>query len=385
MVWLRRSLCITYIGSHRTCRKTGFKGQLTKANKENMTNIRFIGCITAFLILAGISCWATEQSLHLLLPAGWPEAIVWGVTIGFFVIASYGTKIIADTLTSHAFIDNRRAKLFGGIVLVFFFWLVMSMPTNTHTFFYNDRIGSVITEDIETTNRYLTQIIDKGTSSTMVLDSAGTRMKDEVEKERMHMVRQFNGDEPPYKKGNGEKISEHINNINTILKSSILQNSNYNSSDPAILNKYQIDINKALDDALKTHTISARSVEAAKEKKARLSALNDSIQNNIATGNIEESEIRQCEKELKDGYNIIATNKVFVDFDADNDDADVYTKENGETRTKRMASVIEVFFIDFMQGKYPASFWYYVFFSILVDIAAFIFFDFAFKRNDDTY
>lgn len=350
-----------------------------------MEKFRVIGCIIAFLILAGISCWATEQSLHLLLPAGWPEVLVWGITIAFFVVASFGTKMIVDTLASPAFIDNRRLKLFGGILLVVFFWLLMSMPTNTHTFFYNDKIGSVITKDIETTNKYLSQIVDRGMSSTMVLDSIGTKMKDAVEEERAHIVRQFNGDEPPYKRGNGEKISEHINNINKILKSSIIQDPNYNSADPAILNRYQIEINKALADALKTHTISSQSVDAAKRQKTRLAALNDSIQDHISTGSLSEAEIRQCEKELKDGYNIISTNKLFVDFDKNSDDETVYTKENVETRTKRMASVIDVFFVDFLQGKYPASFWYYVILSILVDIAAFIFFDIAFKRDENSY
>lgn len=350
-----------------------------------MGKFKIIGCIIAFLILAGISCWATEQSLHLLLPTGWPEVLVWGITIAFFVIASYGTKLIIDTLTSPGFIDNRRLKLFGGILLVVFFWLLMSMPTNTHTFFYNDKIGSVITKDIETTNKYLSQIVDRGTSSTMVLDSVGTKMKDAVEEERVHIVRQFNGDEPPYKRGNGEKISEHIKKINNILKSSIIQDPDYNSANPAILNKYQVEINKALADALKTHTISMQSVDAAKEQKRRLAALNDSIQDHISTGSLSEAEIKQCEKELKDGYNIIGTNKLFVDFDRNSDDEAVYTKENVETRTKRMASVIDVFFVDFLQGKYPASFWYYVILSILVDIAAFIFFDIAFKRNENSY
>lgn len=128
-----------------------------------------------------------------------------------------------------------------------------------------------------------------------------------------------------------------------------------------------------------------QSVDAAKEQKRRLMALNDSIQDHISTGSLSEAEIKQCEKELKDGYNIIGTNKLFVDFDRNSDDEAVYTKENVETRTKRMASVIDVFFVDFLQGKYPASFWYYVILSILVDIAAFIFFDIAFKRNENSY
>lgn len=56
-----------------------------------MGKFRVLGCGLAYIVLAGISCWATEQSLHLLLPAGWPEILVWGITIAFFVVASIGT------------------------------------------------------------------------------------------------------------------------------------------------------------------------------------------------------------------------------------------------------------------------------------------------------
>ena len=86
-----------------------------------MNKFRVIGCGIAFLILAGISCWATEQSLHLLLPAGWPEVLVWGITIAFFVVASIGTKMITDSLFSSEFVKNRKGKMWGGVLLVVFF------------------------------------------------------------------------------------------------------------------------------------------------------------------------------------------------------------------------------------------------------------------------
>lgn len=348
-----------------------------------MNKFKVIGSIMAFLILAGISCWATEKSLHMLLPAGWPEMLVWGITIAFFVVASIGTKLIADSLMSHDFVENRKGKLWGGILLVIFFWFIMSMPTNTHTFFYNDKIGSTISKDIETTNKYLQQVVDLGTSSTKVLDEEGIRLKNVVEAQRTHIVKQFNGDEAPYKRGNGTKIADHLKIINDTLHSSIKQHPNYNSADPTILNGYQIEIDKALDHALRTHTITEQSVQAARRQIKRLSALNDSIQDHIASTSLNEAEIRQCEKELKDGYNIVANNKTFIQFDKNSDDEEVYTKENAETRTKRMSSVIDVFFVDFLKGKYPGSFWYYVILSILVDIAAFIFFDIAFMKKND--
>jgi hypothetical protein len=348
-----------------------------------MKQFRVIGCCLGFIILAGISCWATEQSLHLLLPTGWPEVLVWGITIAFFIVASIGTKLIADSLFSSDFIDNRKGKLWGGLLLVVFFWLIMSMPTNTHTFFYNDKIGSTISEDIKTTNKYLQQIVDNGTSSAIVLDEEGKQMKDDVEEQRRHIVAQFNGDEPPYKRGNGKLIGEHLEKINKILNSSIQQNLNYNSQDPAILNGYQVEINKALSQALKTHTISEQSVQAARNKIDRLSALNDSIQDHVSSSSLSEDEIRQCENEIKDGYTIISTNKTFVQFDKNTDDENVYTNKKVETRTKRLSSVTDVFFVDFLSGKFPGSFWYYVILSILIDIAAFIFFDIAFSNKND--
>lgn len=349
-----------------------------------MSKFRVIGSLIAFLILAGISCWATEKSLHMLLPAGWPEILVWGITVAFFVVASIGTKLIVDSLMSNEFVENRKGKLWGGILLVIFFWLIMSMPTNTHTFFYNDKIGSTISKDIETTNTYLQQVVDMGSNSTtVVLDARGKAIKDSVEGLITHIDAQFHGDEAPFKGGNGPIIGEYLKRINTILNSQLTQHPNRYSKDPTILNGYHVEIRKALSNALRTHTISDVSVQAAKKQKKRLAALNDSIQDHIASASLTEAEIRQCEKELKDGYNIVATNKTFIQFDKNSDDEEVYTKENAETRTKRMSSVIDVFFVDFLKGKYPGSFWYYVILSILVDVAAFIFFDIAFMKKND--
>lgn len=348
-----------------------------------MNKFKVIGSAALFLIIAGISCWATEKSLHMLLPAGWPEILVWGITIAFFIMASLGTKFIVDALGSKTFIENRRGMLIGGILLVLFFWLLMSMPTNTHTFFYNDKIGSTVSKDIEVTNKYLQQIVDIGSSTTPVYDEEGQRLKDAVEEQRTHIVKQFNGAEAPFKRGNGEKISDHLKAINNLLNSSIKQDLRFNSADPAILNGYQIEIDKALAHALKTHSISEQSVANARRQIKRLTALSDSIKDHLASGSLGEDEIRQCEKELKDGYNIVYMNKDFVQFDPTTDDEEVYTKENADTRTKRLSSVIDVFFVDFMQGKYPASFWYYVIISILLDVAAFIFFDIAFKKQND--
>ena len=44
--------------------------------------------IAAFVAFAGVSCWATAESLHMLL-SSWPKIMCWIVTVGFFIIASF--------------------------------------------------------------------------------------------------------------------------------------------------------------------------------------------------------------------------------------------------------------------------------------------------------
>ena len=115
--------------------------------------------ICLFFAFAAVSCWATAESLHLLLPT-WPSVLCWIVTIGFFVIASIGSKMIVDSLNQNIYMEKRGLNLFAGIILLLVFWLVCSMPTNTHTFFYRTCITDVALDDLKTTEGYLTDIRD---------------------------------------------------------------------------------------------------------------------------------------------------------------------------------------------------------------------------------
>lgn len=117
-----------------------------------MNDNKFVKIFTVafFLILASVSCWATAESLHLLLPS-YPRLLCWAVTIGFFFIASWGTKMICDSLNQNVYMERRGANLLGGLAIVIVFWLLCSMPTNTHTFFYRSLIHDKVTSDITTT------------------------------------------------------------------------------------------------------------------------------------------------------------------------------------------------------------------------------------------
>ena len=73
-----------------------------------------IGAILFYLVLAAYSCWATTHSLHLLMPTV-PTILVWGITIAFFIVASFGTKLIVDSLNQNVYQENRKGMLVGGI------------------------------------------------------------------------------------------------------------------------------------------------------------------------------------------------------------------------------------------------------------------------------
>lgn len=119
----------------------------------------------AFIAFAGVSCWATAESLHLLL-SSWPLVLCWIVTIGFFIIASLGTKMIVDSLNQNIYIENKGFHLIGGIIIVLIFWLICSLPTNTHTFFYRTVINDKVNTDISTTRGYLSQIKNNTNNKT---------------------------------------------------------------------------------------------------------------------------------------------------------------------------------------------------------------------------
>lgn len=86
-----------------------------------------------------------------------------------------------------------------------------------------------------------------------------------------------------------------------------------------------------------------------------------------------------CNK-LNEAYSIIKQNKNFI-TSFDNNDKEIYTADTPMTKTNRMISVIDVW-NDFFHGKLSGSFWTWIFLAVIVDIAAFAFFDLAFRKRN---
>lgn len=334
-----------------------------------------IGCIVFFFVLAAYSCWATAHSLHLLSP-NIPIVLVWGITIAFYIVASYGTKLIVDSLNQNVYIENRKVTLCGGIALLILFWLVFSMPTNTHTFFYNNQICQVVLSDISVTENYLDQIENR----SVTLEGYSELEKD-VNAKHAELTAEFNGLGPSHRKGNGQYVMQRMREINNLMGSNIPVDTRLNVYDVSILNRYDSEITKELAKVKRDRFQASRSaVDEAAILLDDLYVIQDTVKVMAEVGRPDESIITQTEGVLQKAYSLIKNNEKYVVFNTG--DAEIYCAEKITTKTQELKNVVKVW-SDFLGGGYKGmGFIYWILISILVDLGAFLFFDIAFKREE---
>ncbi|MDE5812639.1 MAG: hypothetical protein K2H61_10100 [Muribaculaceae bacterium] len=352
----------------------------------NQTNYLKIVSIALFLVFGAISCWATAESLHLLL-ASWPKIFCYLVAIGFFIVASIGTKLIVDSLNQKIYVESRTAKLIGGILLVLVFWLFASMPTNTHTFIYRNVINERVNNDIATTQSYLTDIIQNKSEKERVAKLIRDR-KDKVNDihERLNAeIRQ------PNNPGNGPQTDLILTeltdlNPNYRIHPIAFQGSSLQQQQKAIA--YYNEQFEAIDRRIeKDYYDQIKSPNKSDLKKATDAIKNlDILRANIEEGEIDLNSAEDMEKivvnQINNGYQAVNLNKDFVSFRTDEDEQR-YSSTPIITETKRMTSIFDVWG-DFMAGKFGGhGFVWWIMLAILVDLAAFIFFDLAFKKRDE--
>ena len=342
-------------------------------------------CLLAFLSFAAVSCWATAESLHLLL-SSWPLAMCWIVTIGFFFIASWGTKMIVDSLNQKIYLEKRGLRLLGGILILLIFWLACSMPTNTHTFFYRSVIHDKVTNDIATTEGYLIQIRDNVTTETKIKIRLA-ELEKKVDVKLGELKAEIENDANP---GFGPKAKSILRDFAEILgvakiepltfKGTSIQDRQklydaYRQKMYILMETRKLSIIKEMTPANNNHQ-----KQADKDYK-NLELVKKYIENGTLDLNNADDIKSICDR-LNESYATIRTYKQFVDF-KDETDQIAYTAPNAVTKVKRMISVFSVW-EDFLAGKYEGhGFFFWVLISILVDVAAFIFFDIAFKKRED--
>lgn len=342
--------------------------------------------LLAFVAFAGVSCWATSESLQLLLPS-WPAIMCWIVTIGFFVIASLGTKMIVDSLNQHIYLEKRGARLFGGILITLIFWLICSMPTNTHTLFYRSSIADVVLQDVATTKGYMERLRDN-VKIEETIKSKHAELDAKISAKLGELEAELNNPNNP---GNGPKVRSILSEISQILEcepiSPLSGNCNTPTQRRAAYQQYVKVITKAQD--YKKELIVNRGRHEQEGEYRRIAEAHVNILNEVekkvaemgAMGDVDNNLIQQADVQLKNAYTTIKTYQDFIIFD-NQEDSDLYCANDQVTKVTKMLSVIDVW-KDFIDGRWAGrGFIFWVIISILVDVAAFIFFDLAFKREE---
>lgn len=341
--------------------------------------------ILAFAAFAAVSCWATTESLHLLL-SDWPIIMCWIVTIGFFIIASLGTKMIVDSLNQNISLENRKLFLIGGIILVLFFWLICSMPTNTHTFFYRTVINDKVTTDISTTRGYLGQIKNNTNNKTQASIKV-SKLKSDVDVTLGELEAEIKNEANP---GFGPKSKGILRKFANLLGVDKIDPLSYRGTSKQEREKlcdayrtkiYILAESKAANILVNILQPNSDNLKEAKQADENLELVKKYIDDGTIDLNDAEQIKDVCDK-LNIGYNVVKKNKDFVNFSSQNDE-EKYTADNPVTEAKRMISVIDVWG-DYLTGAYAGyGFVFWIIISILVDVAAFIFFDLAFKKRED--
>lgn len=338
------------------------------------TNYWKIFAFFAFVVFAAVSCWATVESLYLTLEdAEVPKWIFWVAVVGLFVLTSYCTKVIVDSLNQNIFLEHRGVRLTFGVLGVLVLWLCFSMPTNSHTFFYKKMAKNVASAELTELSTEIEASIDP--------ESVKKRYNAEWEAFEQNVRTAFYNyrDEVNdyQKQGHGELAEEALCKLEdalTIPRGSLHRYNRAGSNQQErtrIINAYNELMEKELKEQQVRHEnkLNAELNNLAQknaEKAALLADISTTIKE-LDDDNVEkEPTLSKARKLIQRGYNIMGMEG----------NPKVYSSE-------RLTNVTKVWG-DYLGGEFSDKNYgliYWILLSVLVDIAAFVFFSIAFKKS----
>lgn len=343
-----------------------------------------------YLLFAAGSCWATAESLHLTW-ANIPSYVCWVIAIGFYLIASIGATMIAKSLDKSKFIQKRGALMCGGIVIMILFWLICSMPTNTHTFLYRNVINTTVTNDITTTSKYLTQIETNEVTENTIQKKC-EELKNKIDSKLQSLESEINSPLNPGVGPNAKKIMTEfpallsVDNINfpSIGNNSTLsvqqKQQYYAACRKMIYDMLPSAYNNIRASLMPSEAAFKKMRSSAKTANKNLKMTSAYIENGQLDVNNPEHVLQLCDN-LDKGYVVIKAHNQFVNFQTPEDKSH-YTGTHVENKVKHIISVFDLW-RDFFTGKQQGglSMVFCIIMSVLVDLAAFVFFYLVQKDN----
>ncbi len=359
----------------------------------NRINYKQIISVLAFIALAGFSCFWTAESLFI-----WQPSITlvgaWLIAIVFYIVASLCFSKVFKSLDKA---EDFHGKLFGrtgsfllGLVGLIVFWLMVSLPTNTHTLLYRASIRSIVTTDLTRTQGYLQGLKDNNVEIKKIENKYSSK-KDAVDALILRLIAEIDNpsavgigsrfekilvelDQTLFEGDQGNKKLQRVASVGTTRAQWLTAINYYQAQAYEQLKLYRARCDKKIDEI--------KQMMGSKELNSLIKncgiALSDvtkmkSVNNDIINGALED---------LDNGYSYIKSNSQYIEFK--DKDKENYTRDGAIPEARQMLSVPDVWKDFLTTDKYDGhGFIWWVLISLLVDLAAFIFFNIAFSKQNN--
>ena len=337
--------------------------------------------LVAFVAFAAVSCWSTTESLFLTLESAQiPKWVFWIAVVGLYVLTSICFKMMLDSFNQNIYIERRTVKFVVGLLGVILLWIVFSMPTNAHTFFYKQMAKTTAVKELE----HIDGELQKLSNETAFL-AAHTNEWDKYEAKILGDLAAIKAEIRDFQNiGTGDKTEARVVDVEDDLglKTGTIARLKARNNTQREINKVCEHYDKAIKEQLEIkkeqhdNNIN-RALADFKEEMKPIERLRQDIDKTL-----KEIEDDQFDKEavLKNARKIIG--KSYAELESKFNG--LYSYDEHVYRSDRLVKVTKVWG-DYFTGKFKKTdytLWYWILLSIIVDIAAFAFFDIAFKKED---
>lgn len=353
-------------------------------------NLKRVLSIVAFLALAAFSCYWTSESLYIWQPS---ITIVgaWLIAVVFYIVASLCFTLFLSSLDKNEYFPSnqglfksRGGRFALGLIGLLAFWMVFSMPTNTHTLLYRSSIKNVITTDLTRTQGYLQSLKDNNIKINEI-NSRYNATEVNVKSELLLMLKEIDN---PSALGIGERFNTHLAKVGHELGVTIEPLANVGTTRTQWLSTYRHYESQAYEQLRLLRSKCDKEIEEIRRMMGSKELEQLTANCRIALSDIDKMDgvnnkvIKAATNDLTNAYSYIKTNSQYIEF-KDND-RELYTRDGAMPEAKAMLSVPDVWKDFLTTDKYKGhGFIWWVFIAILVDLAAFIFFNIAFGKNKD--
>lgn len=350
-------------------------------NEQNKI-FRIISAVL-FLAFALVSCWATVESLYLSLPEI-PKIVFWVAVIGIFLLTSYITKILVNCFNPNIYMEKRGIKLIGCILGVLLLWLSFSIPTNTHTFFYKKMSKDIAKRELNFLNVELSKLTDEN----LYIQNYNNEWEKKKSKV-LSLQKIYEAEVDDFQKlGHGKEAEEKLQKIEdelglkrgTLERKSLTGNGTQERT--AIKKYYDNQIKDQLEVLRRDHE--ARLLSQLKGFRTEANKINN-IKNNIGKTLDEIDNPRLNQSEVIDKATKLAqTGRATLDAKYGYLTVDPSYKNQSVYPLDRLKSITKVWG-DYLAGEFKEKNYgliYWILLSIIVDLAAFLFFNIAFKSEE---